>query len=147
VRVIVFVKATKNSEAGVMPSRELITEMGKFNEQLIKAGVMLAGEGLHASSNGARVKFSGTKRTLVNGPFPETNELVAGFWIWQVKSLEEAIDWAKRCPNPTGEEGVLEIRPIMEAEDFGDVLTPEMKEQESRLRVQSEQQLRKTGTR
>lgn len=146
-RVIVFVKATKNSEAGIMPSRELITEMGKFNEQLVKAGVMLAGEGLQASSKGARVKFSGTKRNLVSGPFPETNELVAGFWIWQVKSLEEAIDWAKRCPNPTGDEGVLEIRPIMEMEDFGDALTPELKEQESRLRAQSEQQLRKTGTR
>ena len=145
-RVIVFVKATKDSEAGVMPSRELITEMGKFNEQLVKAGVMLAGEGLQASSKGARVKFSGTNRTLVNGPFPDTSELVAGFWIWQVKSLEEAIDWAKRCPNPTGDEGVLEIRPILEMEDFGDALTPELKEQESRLRAQSEQQLRKTGT-
>ena len=144
-RVIVFVKATKNSEAGVMPSRELIAEMGKFNEQLIKAGVMLAGEGLHASSKGARVKFSGAKRTVVNGPFSETSELVAGFWIWKVESLEQAIDWAKRCPNPTGDEGVLEIRPIMEMEDLGDMLTPELKQQEASQRARSEQ-LAKTGT-
>ena len=144
-RVIVFVKATKNSEAGVMPSRERIAEMGKFNEQLIKAGVMLAGEGLHASSKGARVKFSGAKRTVVNGPFSETSELVAGFWIWKVESLEQAIDWAKRCPNPTGDEGVLEIRPIMEMEDLGDMLTPELKQQEASRRARSEQ-LAKTGT-
>lgn len=141
-RVIVFVKATKESEAGVMPSKELIAEMGKFNEELIKAGVMLAGEGLHASAKGARVKFSGADRTVVRGPFGETNQLVAGFWIWKVKSLEEAIEWAKRCPNPTGQEGILEIRPILEMEDFGAALTPELKEQESRLREQLE---RKAG--
>lgn len=141
-RVIVFVKATKESEAGVMPSKELIAEMGKFNEELIKAGVMLAGEGLHASAKGARVKFSGADRTVVRGPFGETNQLVAGFWIWKVKSLEEAIEWAKRCPNPTGQEGILEIRPILEMEDFGAALTPELREQESRLREQLE---RKAG--
>jgi hypothetical protein len=142
VRVIVFVKATKDSEAGKMPSRDLIAEMGKFNEELVKAGVMLAGEGLHASAKGARVKFSGTQRSVVKGPFPETNQLIAGFWIWKVKSLDEAIEWAKRCPNPTGDEGVLEIRPILEMEDFGEALTPELKEQEARRRDQSE---RKAG--
>ena len=141
-RVIVFVKATKDSEAGVLPTQELIAEMGKFNEQLIKAGVMLAGEGLHASSKGARVKFSGADRAVVRGPFPDTNQLVAGFWIWNVNSLEDAIEWAKRCPNPTGQEGVLEIRPIMEMADFGDALTPELKEQEARHRAQTE---RKAG--
>ena len=141
-RVIVFVKATKDSEAGVLPTQELIAEMGKFNEELIKAGVMLAGEGLHASAKGARVKFSGADRTVVRGPFGETNQLVAGFWIWKVKSLEDAIEWAKRCPNPTGQEGILEIRPILEMEDFGEALTPELKEQESRLRAQLE---RKAG--
>jgi hypothetical protein len=147
VRFMVFVKANKDSEAGVMPSKELLTEMGKFNEELVKAGVMLAGEGLHASSKGARIKFSGAKRTVVQGPFPETNQLVAGFWIWQVKSLQEAIDWAKRCPNPTGEEGELELRQIFEMEDFGPALTPELREQETKLRAESEQQLKKTGTR
>lgn len=141
-RVIVFVKATKDSEAGLMPSKELIAEMGKFNEELMKAGVMLAGEGLHASAKGARVKFSGANRTVARGPFGETNQLVAGFWIWKVKSLEDAIEWAKRCPNPTGQEGILEIRPILEIEDFGAALTPELKEQESRLRGESE---RKAG--
>lgn len=145
-RFMVFVKANKNSEAGVMPSKELLTEMGKFNEELVKAGVMLAGEGLHASSKGARIKFSGAKRTVVEGPFLETNQLIAGFWIWQVKSKEEAIEWAKRCPNPTGEEGELELRQIFEMEDFGPALTPELKQQEARLRAQSEQQLKKTGT-
>ena len=143
---MVFVKANKNSEAGVMPSKELLTEMGKFNEELVKAGVMLAGEGLHASSKGARIKFSGAKRTVVEGPFLETNQLIAGFWFWQVKSKEEAIEWAKRCPNPTGEEGELELRQIFEMEDFGPALTPELKQQEARLRAQSEQQLKKTGT-
>ena len=137
-RVIVFVKATKDSEAGVLPTQELIAEMGKFNEELIKAGVMLAGEGLHASSKGARVKFSGAGRDVVRGPFPDTSQLVAGFWIWNVNSLEDAIEWAKRCPNPTGQEGVLEIRPIMEMADFGDALTPELKEQEARQRAQTE---------
>ena len=118
-RCLVIVKANKDSEAGVMPSEQL-TEMGKFNEELVKAGVMVAGEGLHPSSKGARIKFSGDKRTVIDGPFAETKELVAGYWIWQVKSLEEAIEWAKRCPNPTGEEGVLEIRPIFETEEFGE---------------------------
>jgi len=145
-RFMVIVKANKNSEAGEMPSRELLQQMGKFNEELIKAGVMLAGEGLQASSKGVRVKFAGNKRTLEQGPFPETNQLVAGFWIWKVKSQEEAIEWAKRCPNPTGEEGVLELRQIMEMEDFGDTLTPELREQEEKHRAQSER-LSKTGTR
>lgn len=133
-RVMVFVKANKESEAGVMPSEQLLTEMGKFNEELVKAGVMLAGEGLHPSSKGARVRFSGTNRSVIDGPFAETKELVAGFWIWKVKSLEEAIEWVKKCPNPTGEESMIEIRPIFEAEDFGAELTPELREQETRLR-------------
>lgn len=136
-RVIVFVKATKDSEAGVLPTQELIAEMGKFNQELIQAGVMLAGEGLHASAKGARVNFSGADRTVVRGPFGETNQLVAGFWIWNVKSLEEAIEWARRCPNPTGQEGILEIRPILEMEDFGEALTPELREQELRQRAES----------
>jgi hypothetical protein len=135
-RFIVMVKASADSEAGVLPSEQLLTEMGKFNEELVKAGVMLEGEGLHPSSKGARVKFSGSKRTVVDGPFAETKELVAGFWIWQVRSKEEAIEWAKRCPNPTGAEGELEIRQIFEAEDFGAEFTPELREQEERLRAQ-----------
>ena len=138
-RFMVIVKANKDTEAGVMPSEQLLTDMTRFNEELVKAGVMLAGEGLHPSSRGARVKFAGDKRTVVDGPFAETKELVAGFWIWQVKSKEEAIEWAKRCPNPTGEEGELELRQIMELEDFGEELTPELKEQEMRLREQTEQ--------
>ena len=133
-RFMVMVKASKDSEAGKMPSEQLLAEMGKFNEELVKAGVMLAGEGLAASSKGARVKFSGTKRTVVDGPFTETKELVAGFWIWKCKDRAEAIAWAKRCPNPTGEEGELEIRQIFEAEDFGAEFTPELREQEERLR-------------
>ncbi|MGE5101679.1 MAG: YciI family protein [Deltaproteobacteria bacterium] len=135
-RFIVMVKATAESEAGVLPSQQLLTEMGKFNEELVKAGVMLEGEGLQPSSKGARVKFSGSKRTVIDGPFAETKELVAGFWIWQVRSKEEAIEWAKRCPNPTGTEGELEIRQIFEAEDFGAEFTPELREQEERLRAQ-----------
>jgi hypothetical protein len=135
-RFIVMVKASPESEAGVLPSQELLTEMGKFNEELVKAGVMLEGEGLHPSSKGARVKFSGSKRTVVDGPFAETKELVAGFWVWQVRSKEEAIEWAKRCPNPTGAEGELEIRQIFEADDFGAEFTPELREQEERLRAQ-----------
>jgi hypothetical protein len=131
-----MVKASKDSEAGVMPSEELLREMGQFNEELVKAGVMLSGEGLQSSSKGARVRFSGNKRTVVDGPFAETKELVAGFWIWQCKSLAEAIEWAKRCPNPTGEEGELEIRQIFETEDFGAEFTPELREQEDRLRAQ-----------
>jgi hypothetical protein len=138
-RVMVLIKASKDSEAGVMPSHELLSEMGKYNEELVKAGVMLAGKGLHPSSKGARVKFSKTKRTVIDGPFAETKELIAGFWLWQVKSLEEAIDWIKRCPNPTGEEGEVEIRQVFEAEDFGAEFTPELREQEERLRAQAEQ--------
>jgi hypothetical protein len=135
-RFIVMVKASPESEAGVLPSQELLTEMGKFNEELVKAGVMLEGEGLHPSSKGARVKFSGSKRTVVDGPFAESKELVAGFWVWQVRSKEEAIEWAKRCPNPTGADGELEIRQIFEADDFGAEFTPELREQEERLRAQ-----------
>ena len=136
-RFMVIVKATKDSEAGVMPEKKLLAEMGKYNEELAKAGVMLAGEGLQPSSKGARVKFSGTKRTVTDGPFAETKELVAGFWLWQVKSKEEAIEWVKRCPNPTGAESEVEIRQVFEAEDFGAALTPEQREQEQRMRVQS----------
>ena len=135
-KFMVMVKATKDSEAGVMPDEKLLTEMGKFNEQLVKAGVMLAGEGLHPSSKGARVRFSGAKRTVIDGPFAETKELVAGFWMWQVKSKEEAIEWVKRCPNPMAGESEIEIRQVFEAEDFGAEFTPELKEQEERLRKQ-----------
>ena len=136
-RFMVMVKATKDSEAGVMPSEELLTEMGKYNEELAKAGVLLAGEGLHPSSKGARVRFSGKERTVIDGPFAETKELVAGFWLIQVKSMEEAIEWVKRCPNPMDEEAEIEIRQVFEAEDFGDELTPELREQEARLRAQA----------
>ena len=134
-RVMVMVKATKESEAGEMPSQELLTQMGNFNEELVKAGVMLAGEGLHPSSKGARVQFSGDKRTVVDGPFAETKELVAGYWLWQVRSMDEAIEWARRCPNPMPGDSDLEIRPIFEAEDFGVELTPELRAQEERLRA------------
>jgi len=139
-RVMVLVKADKKSEAGVLPDEKLLTEMGKFNEELVKAGIMLEGEGLHPSSKGARVQFSANKRTVIDGPFAETKELVAGYWIWKVKSLQEAIDWAKRCPNPTGAEGEIEIRPIFEVGDLGEGFTPELKEQEQRLRAQIEAQ-------
>ena len=136
-RFMILVKASKESEAGVMPSQQLLTEMGKFNEELVKAGVMLAGEGLHPSSKGARVRFSGGKRTVIDGPFAETKELIAGFWIWQVKSKEEAIEWVKRCPNPfPGTESEIEIRQVFEAEDFGAEFTPELRKQEERLRAQ-----------
>jgi hypothetical protein len=135
-RFMVIVKADKNTEAGVMPSEQLFAEMGKYNEELVKAGVMLAGEGLQPSSKGARVKFSGSKRTVIDGPFAETKELIAGFWIWQVKSKQEAIDWVKRCPNPLEGESEIEIRQIFEAEDFGAEFTPELREQEERLRAQ-----------
>jgi hypothetical protein len=138
-RFMVLIKATKDSEAGVMPSQQLLTEMGKFNEELVKAGVMLAGEGLHPSSKGARVRFSGGKRSVIDGPFVETKELLAGFWLWQVKSKEEAIEWVKRCPNPHNEDCEVEIRQVFEAEDFGAELTPELREQEERVRVQAEQ--------
>jgi hypothetical protein len=134
---MVLVKASKDSEAGVMPNEQLLTEMGKFNEELAKAGVLLAGEGLQPSSKGARVKFSGGKRTVIDGPFAETKELIAGFWIWQVKSKEEAIEWVKRCPNPHNEDCEIEIRQIFEAEDFGAEFTPELREQESKLRAQA----------
>jgi hypothetical protein len=132
---MVIVKATKDSEAGVMPDEKLLTDMGKFNEELVKAGVMLAGEGLHPSSKGARVKFSEAKRTVIDGPFAETKELIAGFWLWQVKSKEEAIEWVKRCPNPMKGESEIEIRQVFEAEDFGDEFTPELRKQEERLRA------------
>ena len=139
-RFMILVKADKNSEAGVLPDEKLLTEMGKFNEELVKAGVMLAGEGLRPSSKGARVKFSGSKRTVIDGPFAETKELIAGFWLWRVKSKEEAIEWVKRCPNPfPGTESEIEIRQLFEAEDFGAEFTPELREQEERLRAQSEQ--------
>ncbi len=137
-RFIVMVKATKDSEAGVMPSQQLLEDMGKFNEELVKAGIMLAGEGLKPSSQGVRVRFDGAKRSVIDGPFAETKELVAGFWIWQVKSLEEAIEWVKRCPNPMPGASEIEIRPIFEAEDFGDNFTPEEREKEARLRAQIE---------
>jgi hypothetical protein len=133
---MILVKADKNSEAGVLPDKKLLAEMGKFNEELIKAGVMLAGEGLQPSSKGARVKFSGSKRSVIDGPFVETKELIAGFWLWQVKSKEEAIEWVKRCPNPMKGESEIEIRQLFEAEDFGAEFTPELREQEERLRAQ-----------
>jgi hypothetical protein len=134
-RFMIMVKATKDSEAGKMPDETLLAEMGKFNEELVKAGVMLAGEGLHPSSKGARVRFSGAKRTVIDGPFTETKELVAGFWLWQVKSKEEAIEWVKRCPNPMPGDSEIEIRQIFEPEDFGAALTPDLREQEERLRA------------
>ena len=135
-KFMIMVKATRDSEAGVMPSEKLLADMGKFNEELVKAGVMLAGEGLHPSSKGARVRFSGAKRSVIDGPFAETKELVAGFWIWHVKSKEEAIEWVKRCPNPMPGESEIEIRQVFEAEDFGAEFTPELREQEERLRSQ-----------
>jgi hypothetical protein len=148
-RVMVMVKATKNSEAGILPGdprapagyEQMFEKMGKFNEELVKAGIMLDADGLHPSSKGKRVRFSGAKRTVVDGPFPETKELVAGYWIWQVKSIEEAVEWVRRCPDPMpGEESEIEIRPIFEAEDFGEALTPELRAQEERLRVEMERQ-------
>jgi hypothetical protein len=135
-KVIVLVKANKDSEAGVMPTKEILTEMGKFNEELVKAGIMLAAEGLHPTSKGKRVRFSGTKRTVIDGPFTETKELIAGFWIWQVRSMDEAVEWLKRAPFEEGDE--VEIRPVFEAEDFGAEFTPELREQEERLRKEIE---------
>lgn len=132
-KVMVIVKATQDSENGEMPSEKLLTDMMQYNEQLVKAGIMLAGEGLHPSSKGVRVRFSGTNRAVTNGPFTETNELIAGYWIWKVESMEEAIEWAKRCPNPMNDDSDLEIRPIFEAEDFGEAFTPELQEQEKRV--------------
>jgi hypothetical protein len=134
-RVMVLIKADKDSEAGVMPSEQLLTEMGNFNEELVNAGIMVSGEGLHPSSKGKRVRFVGDKRSVIDGPFAETKELIAGFWIWQVKSMEEAVEWVKRCPNPMGVECEVEIRPVFEMEDFGAEMTPELREQEDRLRA------------
>jgi hypothetical protein len=138
-RVMVIVKATRNSEAGVMPGEDLIAAMGRYNEELVKAGILQAGEGLHPSSRGKRVSFAGGQTRVSDGPFPQTTELVAGFWIWKVQSMDEAVEWARRCPNPMpGEEATLELRPILEAEDFGDALTPELRAQEERLRASVE---------
>lgn len=140
-KVMVIVKATKNSEAGAMPSEKLLAEMGKYNEELVKAGIMLAGEGLHPSSKGKRIQFSGRNRTVVDGPFAETKELIAGYWIWQVRSMEEAVEWARRCPDPMpNEDAELEIRPVFEAADFGAEFTPELRAQEERLRAELERQ-------
>jgi hypothetical protein len=141
---MIIVKATKDSEAGVMPDEKLLTEMGKYNEELVRAGVMLAGEGLHPSSKGTRVRFSGARRTVIDGPFAETKELIAGFWLWQVKSLEEAIEWVKRCPNPMPGESEIEIRQVFEAEDFGEEFTPELREQEKRVWAEAERLAKKT---
>jgi hypothetical protein len=136
---MILVKATKDSEAGVLPNEKLLADMGKFNEELVKAGIMLDGEGLHPTSKGARVRFSGAKRTVIDGPFPETKELIAGYWVWRVKSKAEAIEWVKRCPNPFPDgESEIEIRQVFEAEDFGAEFTPELREQENRVRAQSE---------
>ncbi|MDM4772877.1 YciI family protein [Solimonas sp. SE-A11] len=135
-RVMVLIKADRNSEAGVMPDPQLLTQMGQYNEELVKAGIMLAGEGLHPSSRGARVRFEGSQRSVIDGPFAETKELLAGFWLWQVRSMEEAVEWVKRCPNPMGEACEVEIRPVFEADDFGEAMTPELREQEDRLRDQ-----------
>jgi hypothetical protein len=137
-RVMVLIKANEDSEAGKMPSEQLLTQMMGFNEELVKAGIMLAGDGLHPSSKGVRVAFAGTERKVIDGPFAETKELLAGYWVWQVKSLDEAIEWVKRIPNPEGEQSVVEIRPVFEPDDFGDALTPEVREQERRLREQTE---------
>ena len=145
-RVMVIIKATKDSEAGVLPDAKLLTEMGKYNEELVKAGVMLAGEGLHPSSKGVRVRFTGEKRTVIDGPFAETKELVAGFWLWRVKSMGEAIEWLKRCPNPTGVEADVEIRPVFELDDFGPEMTPELRQREERVHAQA-QQLNTAGKR
>ena len=137
-RVMVLIKATEQSEAGEMPSQQLLEEMTVFNEELVRSGVMLAGDGLHPSSKGVRVEFSGRERKVIDGPFAETKELLAGYWLWQVKSLDEAIEWTKRIPNPTGEHGVVEIRPVFEADDFGEEFTPELREREAQLRAQAE---------
>ncbi|MBK7530523.1 YciI family protein [Piscinibacter sp.] len=144
-RVMVLVKATKESEAGVMPSTEMMAAMGDFNEQLVKAGVMLAGEGLHPSARGKRVQFSGSRRTVVDGPFAETKELVAGFWLWQVKSMDEAVEWVRRCPNPMPGDSEIEIRPLFEAADFGAEFTPELQAQEDRLRAEVDAAAKRAG--
>ena len=139
-RVMVIVKATTDSEAGVMPEQKLLADMGRYNEELVNAGVMLAGEGLHPSSRGARVRFSGRERSVTDGPFAETKELISGFWLWQVRSMDEAIEWVRRCPNPHAGESEIEIRPVFEADDFGAEFTPELREQEERLRARIEPQ-------
>ena len=139
-RFMVMVKATTDTEAGALPDQKILAEMGKFNEELVKAGIMLAGEGLQPTSKGARVRFSGSKRTVIDGPFTESKELIAGFWLWEVKSLDEAIEWVKRCPNPHPGESEIEIRQVFEAADFGAEFTPELREQEERLRAQIEKQ-------
>ena len=144
-RVMVLVKATKESEAGVMPSTEMMAAMGDFNEQLVKAGVMLAGEGLHPSARGKRVQFSGSRRTVVDGPFAETKELVAGFWLWQVKSMDEAVEWVRRCPNPMPGDSEIEIRPLFEAADFGAEFTPELQAREDRLRAEVDAAAKRAG--
>ena len=144
-RVMVMVKATADSEAGVMPSTEMMAEMGRFNEELVKAGVLLAADGLKPSSKGVRVRFSGRSRSVVDGPFAETKELVAGFWLWQVSSMDEAIDWVRRCPNPMPTDSEIEIRPFFEAEDFGESFTPELRDQEEKLRREVEQQQGQKG--
>jgi hypothetical protein len=134
-KVMVIVKASKDSEAGVMPSQELLTQMGKYNEELAKAGIFLSAEGLHSSSKGVRVRFSGKQRTVIDGPFAETKELIAGYWLWKVNSMQEAIDWLKRCPNPHDDEGEVEIRPVFEMEEFREAFTPELRAQEERIRA------------
>jgi hypothetical protein len=138
-RVMVMVKANEDSEAGSPPDTQMLNEMGKYNEELVKAGIMLVGEGLHPSSKGVRIQFSGDQRNVVDGPFAETKELIAGYWIWQVRDMDEAIEWARRCPNPTGAESVLELRPVAELDDFGDAVTDEVREREERLRSQLEE--------
>lgn len=143
-RVMVIIKANEESEASVMPSERMLTEMGAYNEELVKAGVMLAGDGLHPSSRGKRIEFSGTKRTVLDGPFAETKELIAGYWIWQVRSMDEAVEWVKRMPNPDGAaSGIVEIRPVFEAEDFGEAYTPELRERDEALRAQVEAQAKR----
>ena len=139
-RVMVQVKANEDTEAGTPPDTQMLTEMGRYNEELVKAGIMLGGEGLHPSSKGVRIEFSGDDRRVVDGPFTETKELVAGYWLWQVRDMDEAIEWAKRCPNPTGAESVLELRPVFELDDFGDAVTPEVRERDERLRSEIEEQ-------
>jgi hypothetical protein len=139
-RVMVIVKANKESEANVMPDTQLLAEMGKYNEELVKAGIMLGGEGLHPSSKGKKVRFAGTKRTVVDGPFAEAKELIAGYWLWQVKSMDEAVEWVKRCPNPMNGESEIEIRQVFENEEFGDAMTPELREQDARIRAQAAKQ-------
>src|SRR6266849_1176297 len=147
-RVMVIVKATKNSEAGILPSEKLLADMGKFNEELVKAGIMLAGDGLHPSKKGKRVRFSRGKKTVIDGPFAETKELIAGYWIWQVKSMEDAVEWVRRCPDPMpGEESEIEIRPVFEAEDFGKGFTPALQAQEERLRADIERKRKSSDKR